>query len=189
MKSHQGQGLISDLKLMPFPPCKLFREQLGTSARTSLPVMSNVLGHAASWHTEEYVYRFCHRSFRRLKSKLCLQSFATQINVPFSFALTSTSLGPFSDEKDDAFSGEMDIAYFEQESFRIQLIQEVRVSRQNGFFRLTWDEFSHPIPAVGSDIRQIFLPALTDLLSTGSSSISVPNRFNSPNKKAKFIRG
>lgn len=113
VNSRQGHGLAipGNLKLLPSTPCKFFREQPGTSARTSLPVVSHVLGHAASWrccfwHSEEYIDKFCSKSSGHLKFKLCPQSAAIQINVPF-LALASTSLGPF--------SGGMDIPWLEQE--------------------------------------------------------------------------
>ena len=91
VKSHQGHGLIipGDLKLVPSTPCKLFREQPGTSARTSLPVASHVLGHAASWrycswHTEEYIDRFCCKSSGHLKSKLCPSEYYNSDKCPLS---------------------------------------------------------------------------------------------------------
>lgn len=63
--SHQGHGLITpaELKLVPSAPCKLFREQPGTSSWTSLTVVSHILGFETpwtycSWHTEECTDRF-----------------------------------------------------------------------------------------------------------------------------------
>lgn len=115
VKSHQGHGLIipGDLKLVLPTPCKLFRQQPGTSAKTS-----HVLGHAATWRycssrTEEYIDRLCCKSSAHLKSKLCPQGIATQMKCPLSC--------------------------INQYLLRSLFWWQVKVSRQKGFFWLAWD--------------------------------------------------
>lgn len=185
-------GLItpSDQKLVPSTPCKLFREQPGTSSRTSLTVVCHVLDLETpwtycSWYTEEYTDSFCCKSSVHMKSKLCSQNVPVQINVPFiSISCIKQylirSLFWWNGHSPDGTG-----SYSRSSSHRRSKFPDKRYS--SGMMKMD-SVMQYPQKEQPADLQEIPLPALTDSLSLDSSSISLSGEIQQSKQEGKVNR-